>query len=90
MSLLIGGQHVPSLRPPQHLHTHVLVWDPGVWTFTRQTVQELGEVIRGLKIETLHVDDAAIRVKQLPKWGLLVFIGRLGREFGNLIDNLFL
>ena len=87
MILLIRSQYIPSLRPSQHLHTHVFVRDPGMWTFTRQTVQELGEVISSLEVETFHVNDTAARVEQLPKWSLLVVIGGLGREFGNFIDN---
>ena len=87
MSLLIRSQYVPSLRPSQHLHTHVFVRDPGMWTFTRQTVQELGEVISSLEVETFHVNDTAARVEQLPKWSLLIFIGGLGREFGDFING---
>ena len=60
VSLLIRSQHVLSLRPSQHLHTHVFVRDPGMWTFTRQTVQEFGEVIRRLEVETFQVNDAAV------------------------------
>ena len=88
VSLLIRSQHVLGLRPSQHLHAHVFVRDPGMWTFTRQTVQEFGEVVRSLEVETFHVNDAAIGVEQLPKWSLHVFIGGLGREFGDFIDNL--
>ena len=88
MSLLIRSQHVLGLRPPQHLHPHVFVRDPGMWAFTRQTVQEFGEVIRSLEVETFHMHDAAVRVEQLPERSLLVFIRGLGREFGNFIDNL--
>ena len=87
MSLLIRSQYIPSLRPSQHLHTHVFVRDPGMWTFTRQTVQELGEVISSLEVETFHMNDTAARVEQLAKWSLLVFIGGLGSKFGNFTNG---
>ena len=59
-------------------------------TLPSQTVQEVGEVVRSLEIETLHVDGAAVRVEQLTKLALLIFVGLLGRQLGDLIDDLLL
>lgn len=88
--LLIRSKHIPSLRPPQHLHTHVFVRDPGMRALPCQTVQEIREVVRSLEIETLHVDGAAVRVEQLAEWALHILVGVLGRELGDLVDDFLL
>ena len=89
-AILVRSKYIFGLRPSQYLHPHVFVRDPGMWSLTRQTVQEVGEVVSSLEVKTLHVDNAAIRVEQLTELALFVFIGRLSGKLGDLVDDFFL
>lgn len=85
---LIGVEDIPRLRASQHLHSNMLMRDPGMLALPGKAIQEAGEVIRIFQGKTFEMDDSAAGVEELAKFALLVCVGGLGGNLADLFDDL--